>query len=78
VAAWALGFSAAGAAEVRTDAPSSLLGTASPVASNGYMSSLLPLADRLALRRINVGLTRLAIQQCAGPAASPIRSCSTG
>jgi hypothetical protein len=62
-AAWALGIPAA---EARADAGSSSSGTASAVASNGYLSSLLPLADRLALRRINVGLTRLAIQQCAG------------
>ena len=63
VAVWALGFSAAA---VGTDARSSASETASAVASNGYLSSLLPLADRAALRRINLGLTRLAIQQCAG------------
>ena len=39
----------------------------SAVASNGYLSSLLPLADRLTLRKINVSITRLAIQQCSLP-----------
>src|SRR5262249_2271108 len=65
-AGWALGFSPAGAAVARPEAPSSSPETASAVASNGYLSSLLPLADRHALRRINFGLTQLAIQQCAG------------
>jgi hypothetical protein len=68
VAAWALGFPAIAAAPARADAPSlavATLGAASAVASNGYLSSLLPLADQLALRKINVGLTRLAMQQCA-------------
>ena len=37
----------------------------SPVASNGYLSSLLPSGDLLALRNINVSMTQLAIQQCA-------------
>jgi hypothetical protein len=47
---------------LRGDLPSSR----SAVAANGYLSSLLPVADRVALRRINVELTRLAIRQCAG------------
>jgi hypothetical protein len=66
VAAWALGLPAADAAVARSDAASSSVATPPVVASNGYLSSLLPLADRLALRRINVGLTQLATQQCAG------------
>jgi hypothetical protein len=36
-----------------------------PVATNGYLSSLLAPGDRLALRRINVRLTQLTIQQCS-------------
>jgi hypothetical protein len=40
-------------------------GTASAVATNGYLLSLLPLEDRVALRNINIRLTDLAIQQCA-------------
>jgi len=36
-----------------------------PIATNGYLLSLLPLEDRVALRTINVHLTELAIQQCA-------------
>jgi hypothetical protein len=64
VAAGALGFPAV----VRADAPSDSVATgrtASAVASNGYLSSLLPLEDQVALRKINVSLTQLAIQQCA-------------
>lgn len=38
---------------------------AAPVATNGYLLSLLPLEDRVALRNINVRLTELALQQCA-------------
>src|SRR5260221_597448 len=38
--------------------------TSSAVASNGYLSSLLPWPDRLALRKINIRMTRLAVQQC--------------
>jgi hypothetical protein len=34
------------------------------LATNGYLSSILPLADRTALREINVHLTQLAIDQC--------------
>ena len=58
---------------IRTDAlPGSLapgllptLGkTSSVVASNGYLSSLLSPADLLALRKINVSMTQLAVQQC--------------
>jgi len=57
---------------IRTDAlPGSLapgllptLGkTSSVVASNGYLSSLLSPADLLALRKINVSMTQLAVQQ---------------
>jgi FAD binding domain/Berberine and berberine like len=39
--------------------------TPSVVASNGYLASLLPSADLIALRNINVSMTRLAIEQCA-------------
>ena len=44
------------------------------LATSGYLSSLLPLADRAALREINVRLTRLAIDQCGagGGAANQI------
>ena len=38
-------------------------GKGSP-ATNGYLSSLLPLEDRNELHRINVRMTQLAIQQC--------------
>jgi hypothetical protein len=74
VVAGALGFPAVGRAQARPDALSASVTTgllptpgqtAAAVASNGYLSSLLPLEDRLALRKINVDLTRLAIEQCA-------------
>jgi hypothetical protein len=39
--------------------------TSSTIASNGYLSSLLSSEDLSALRKINVSLTQLAIQQCA-------------
>jgi len=39
--------------------------TSSTIASNGYLSSLLSSEDLIALRKINVSLTQLAIQQCA-------------
>ena len=39
--------------------------TSAAVASNNFLSSLLPLADQFALRQINIDLTQLAIQQCA-------------
>lgn len=39
--------------------------TPSVVATNRYLSTLLPLADRVELRKINVRLTQLAIQQCS-------------
>ena len=44
------------------------------LATNGYLSSILPLADRAALREINVRLTRLAIEQieAGGGAANQI------
>ena len=44
------------------------------LATNGYLSSLLPPADQAALREINVRLTRLAIDQCdaGGGAANQI------
>jgi hypothetical protein len=35
------------------------------LATNGFLSSILPLADRAALREINLRLTQLAIDQCA-------------
>ena len=67
--AGALGFPAAGRAEGYADTGSASAGTidrrGSAVASNGYLSSLLPLEDQRALRQINVSLTRLAIRQCA-------------
>ncbi|MFZ3237883.1 MAG: FAD-binding oxidoreductase [Stellaceae bacterium] len=67
VMAGALGFPAVGRAEGYADTGSAS-GTAdrtgSAVASNGYLSSLLPLEDQRALREINVSLTRLAIRQC--------------
>jgi hypothetical protein len=45
------------------------------LATNGYLSSILPLADRAALREINIRLTQLAIDQCAagGGAANQIQ-----
>src|SRR5262249_47874444 len=63
LAAWALGFPAVAAAEGRANP---LPSSHSTVAANGYLSSLLPVADRVALRRTNAELTRLGIQQCAG------------
>ncbi len=66
--AGALGFPALIRTEAHADALSASASTgrtASAVASNGYLSSLLPLEDRLALREINVRLTRLAIRQSA-------------
>jgi FAD binding domain len=35
------------------------------LATNGYLSAILPIADQAALREINVRLTQLAIDQCA-------------
>jgi hypothetical protein len=35
------------------------------LATNGYLSAILPLADQAALREINVRITQLAIDQCA-------------
>ena len=45
------------------------------LATNGYLSSILPLADRAALREINVRLTQRAIDQCGaeGGAANQIQ-----
>jgi hypothetical protein len=66
VVAGALGFPAVVRAQARPEALSDsettgLLPTpgktSSAVASNGYLSSLLPLVDQLALRKINVSLT---------------------
>ena len=75
MAAGALGFPALGRgqayADTPTDAPTTGLLPAgvtasSPhVATNGYLSALLPLHDQQALRQINVSMTQLAIQQCA-------------
>jgi len=45
------------------------------LATSGYLSSILPLADRAALREINVRLTQRAIDQCVaeGGAANQIQ-----
>jgi hypothetical protein len=45
------------------------------LATNGYLASILPLADRAALREINVRLTQRAIEQCeaGGGAANQIQ-----
>jgi hypothetical protein len=77
----ALGFPAAAftytrgaeAAATRVRLPGSSSDT--PLATNGFLSSLLPLEDRTALREINVQLTELAIQQCGagGGAANVIQ-----
>jgi hypothetical protein len=66
VMAGALGFPALVRTQAHADdlfAAASSGHTASGAASNGYLSSLLPLEDRLALREINVRLTQLAIRQ---------------
>jgi hypothetical protein len=44
------------------------------LATSGYLSSILPLADRAAMREINVRLTQGAIDQCVaeGGAANQI------
>jgi len=49
-------------------------GRTTGLATNGYLSSILPLGDQVQLRRINVRLTQLAIDQCAagGGAANQI------
>jgi FAD binding domain-containing protein/TAT (twin-arginine translocation) pathway-exported protein len=49
-------------------------GSTTGLATNGYLSSILPLGDQVQLRRINVRLTQLAIDQCAagGGAANQI------
>lgn len=68
IAAGALGFPAGGGGEAHAEALSASGTTRrapSAVASNGYLSSLLPLEDQRALRRINVSLTQFAIRQCA-------------
>ncbi|MGH7341992.1 MAG: FAD-binding protein, partial [Candidatus Rokuibacteriota bacterium] len=73
----AVGFPATAFTHTRpVDAPA---GGARPdgttaLATNGYLSSILPLADRVALREINVRLTRLAIDQCeaGGGAANQV------
>jgi hypothetical protein len=45
------------------------------LATSGYLSSILPLADRVALREINIRLTQRAIDQCVaeGGAANQIQ-----
>jgi hypothetical protein len=63
VVAGSLGFPAVIGADARF-ASATTDQTASTVASNGYLSSLLPFEDREALRHINIRLTKLAIQQC--------------
>jgi len=73
-AAGTVGFPALVRAQARPGVPSDseTLGvppirgkTPSAVATNGYLPTLLPLADRVELRKINVRLTKLAIQQCS-------------
>jgi FAD binding domain/Berberine and berberine like len=68
MAIWALGLPAgkARAGAAPSEDATGFDATAAAVASNGYLSSLLSAEDRMALRRINVALTRLAMQQCAG------------
>jgi hypothetical protein len=67
VVAGALGFPPVIGAGARAASPSASVTTSQPasaVASNSYLSSLLPLEDQRELRKINVSLTKLAIQQC--------------
>jgi len=52
------------ATAVNTGAPA-IDNITAPIATNGYLLSLLPLEDRVALRTINFHLTELALQQCA-------------
>ena len=61
-------------AAASTDASALVAGETTALATNGYLSSILPLADRAALRAINVRLTQLAIEQCeaGGGAANQI------
>lgn len=68
-----------GAAFTRTQPGNASRPGASPgdtiLATNGYLSSILPLADRAAMREINVRLTQGAIDQCGaeGGAANQIQ-----
>src|SRR5689334_21165110 len=50
---------------VPTGATPASVQASSAVATNGYLASLLPLEDQVALRQINVSLTQLAIEQSA-------------
>jgi hypothetical protein len=70
----ALGFPALALGQARAKAMTPSPGGDTALATNGFLSSILPLADRAALREINVRLTQLAIDQCeaGGGAANQI------
>jgi hypothetical protein len=69
-----VGFPAAAFTHTRADVVDTSPGDTTALATNGYLASILPLADRAALREINVRLTRLAIDQCeaGGGAANQV------
>src|SRR5207247_10927087 len=69
--AGALGFPLAAfthtqSAEAAGSAVAMRPGRTTGLATNGYLSSILPLGDQVPLRRLDVRLTELALDMCVG------------